>query len=161
METLLAPDATRNFFCSTKNYMSKQGPAPFDVMNLFPGRDKRDVSELLAEHFNAVSNEFTPLDPTTDIPTTYSQEIPTLQMHEVAIRLKKFKKSKSVVKGDIFPELVTKHADLLAIPLTSIYNEITCTSEWPSIWKEEFVTIIPKTRTPTEIGQLRILGRFS
>ena len=39
--------------------------------------------------------------------------------------------------------------------MTSIYNEITRTSEWPTIWKEEFVTIIPKTRTPTEIGQLR------
>ena len=60
-----------------------------------------------------------------------------------------------MVKGDIFPELVTKYADLLAVPLTAIYNDISETKIWPKIWKNESVTIIPKTRTPTEIGQLR------
>ena len=60
-----------------------------------------------------------------------------------------------MIRGDIFPGLVTRYANLLAIPLTSIYNEITLTKEWPTIWKNKSVTIIPKTRTPTEIGQLR------
>ena len=60
-----------------------------------------------------------------------------------------------MVRGDIFPDLVTKYANLLAIPLTSIYSEIMDTKEWPTIWKNESVTIIPKTRTPTEMGQLR------
>ena len=153
-ETLLAADASRNFFRSTKNYMSKQRPTPFDVMDLFPGRTEQDVSELLADHFNSVSNEFSPLQ-RNEIPTMYSADIPALRVHEVAIRLKKFKKPKSLVKGDIFPELVTRYADLLAVPLTSIYNEITNTAFWSKIWKEEFVTIIPKTRTPADIGQLR------
>ena len=60
-----------------------------------------------------------------------------------------------MVRGDIFPDLVTKYADFLAIPLTAIYNDISRTQLWPSVWKEESVTIIPKTRSPTEIGQLR------
>ena len=64
------------------------------------------------------------------------------------------KKPKSMVRGDIFPDLVTEFADLLAIPLTSIYNEISTTTT-TKIWKKESVTIIPKTRTPTEVGQLR------
>ena len=154
-EILLAEDATRNFFRHTKNYMSKQRPPPFDVMDLFPGKNEHEVSELLAAHFNAISDEFRPIDPVFDIPTTYSKRIPVLEVHEVAIRLRKFRKPKSMVKGDIFPDLVTQFADLLAVPLTSIYNEISETLTWPKIWKEEFVTVIPKTRTPTEIGQLR------
>ena len=60
-----------------------------------------------------------------------------------------------MVRGDLFPDLVTRYADLLAVPLTSIYNEITTTSTWPAVWKEESVTIIPKTRSPTEVGELR------
>ena len=40
-----------------------------------------------------------------------------------------------MVRGDIFPDLVTKFADLLAVPLTSIYNEITATKIGPEIWK--------------------------
>ena len=48
-----------------------------------------------------------------------------------------------------------KFATLLAIPLTDIYNEITKTAVWPKIWKQEFVTVIPKCWTPTELGDLR------
>ena len=70
------------------------------------------------------------------------------------MRLRKFKKPKSVVRGDLFPELVTTYADFLAVPLTSIYNEISETNVWPEVWKREAVTIIPKTRVPEEIGQL-------
>ena len=60
-----------------------------------------------------------------------------------------------MARGDIFPDLVTQFADFLAVPLTAIHNEISRTLQWPKIWKEEFVTVIPKTRTPSEIGQLR------
>ena len=152
---LLSEDGDRNFFKNTKNYMSKERPRPFDVMDLFPGRSEADVAELLAEHFNQISGEFLPLDPSRDIPRTYSSPIPNLSVQEVAKRLKIFKKPKSVVRGDLFPDLVTQFSNLLAIPLTSIYNEISRTFAWPTIWKEEFVTIIPKTRAPTDIGQLR------
>ena len=94
-ETLLAPDAARNFFRSTKNHMSKQRPAPFDVRNMFPGKNERDVSKLLAKHFNTISNEFKPLN-TNDIPTTYSKPMPLLLVHEVAARLRRFKNPKSL-----------------------------------------------------------------
>ena len=113
---LLGADGARDFFKQTKNYMSKQRPAPFDPMDLFPGRSEQEVADLLAEHFNAISMEFTPLDSNNDIPTTFSKSLPTLHPYEVAIRLKKFKKPKSMVRGDIFPNLVTKCADLLAVP---------------------------------------------
>ena len=154
-EALLADDSQRNFFRNTKNYMSKQRPVPFEVMDLFPGHEENEVAEILAAHFNEISNEFSPIDPTRDIPRTFSSPLPLLQVRDVAKRLRSFRKPKSVVKGDIFPELVTKYSDLSAVPLTSIYNEISRTFAWPSIWKEEFVTIIPKTRTPTELGHLR------
>ena len=151
---LLENDGGRNFFKNTKNYMSKERPKPFDVSEMFPGRSEREVAELLAAHFNAISSEFEPLA-AGDLPSTYDQPVPILQTYEVAIRLKKFKKPKSVVRGDIFPEIVTKYADFLAIPLTSIYNSISTSYKWPTVWKEESVTVIPKCRTPSEIGQLR------
>ena len=152
---LLAKDGDRVFYKQTKNYLSKQRPKPFDLLDMFPGQTEADVAEKLAGHFNTISNEFTPLDPTKDIPITGSKPLKTLEPYEVAARLKRFKKPKSMVRGDIFPELVTKYADFLAVPLTAIYNDISSTKQWPRIWKEESVTIIPKTRNPTEIGQLR------
>ena len=49
-----------------------------------------------------------------------------------------------MVKGDIFPALFTRYGDLLAVPLCSIYNEITWMRIWPVLWKQEFVMSIPK-----------------
>ena len=121
---------------------------------LFPGKSEAEVSELLAGHFNAISSEFSPLEP-RDIPTTYPQTIKRFERHEVAGRLRRFRKPKSMVTGDLFPSLVTKYADILAIPLTEIYNEISRSQIWPVKWKEEAVTVIPKTRVPMDIGQLR------
>ena len=60
-----------------------------------------------------------------------------------------------MVCGDIFPVLFDKYATLLAIPLTEIYNEITKSQVWPVIWKQEFVTVIPKCRNPESMGDLR------
>ena len=152
---LLSDDGDRVFFKQTKNYLSKQRPKPFDVLDMFPGQTEQEVADLLADHFNAVSNEFKPLDHNNDIPKAPSKPIEMLSPHEVATRLKKFKKPKSMVRGDLFPDLVSKYADLLAIPLTAVYNDITETGIWPRIWKNESVTIIPKTRTPTDTSQLR------
>ena len=60
-----------------------------------------------------------------------------------------------MVEGDIFPALVSKYADLLAIPLCSVFNSITTTRVWPSIWKQEYVTAIPKKSVPESADDLR------
>ena len=89
---LLSEDGGRNFFKQTKNYLSKQRPKAFDVMDMFPGRSEVEVANLLADHFNKISREFQPLQP-NEIPLTYSKPIPILMPHEVALRLKKFIKT--------------------------------------------------------------------
>ena len=60
-----------------------------------------------------------------------------------------------MVMTDVFPALLAKYPDLFAIPLTSIYNEITRTRIWPSVWKQEFVTPIPKKTLPQSANDLR------
>ena len=130
---LLANDGDRCFFKNIKSYMTKEKPKPFDVSSLFPGKTDNEVAEMLAEHFNSISREFVPREP-GNIPITYPQSIPKLLPHEVSTRLKRFKKQKSMVAGDLFPSLVTKYADLLAIPLTVVYNEITRSKVWPRTW---------------------------
>ena len=90
-----------------------------------------------------------------DIPQTHHRALPVLEPYQVEGRIRAFKKPKSMVKGDIFPVLFDKYATLLAIPLTDIYNAITSAHVWPTIWKQEFVTVIPKCRNPEGLGDLR------
>ena len=50
---------------------------------------------------------------------------------------------------------MTEFADLLALPLSDIYNTITETFQWPLVWKVEIVTVIPKCGSPDSFDQLR------
>ena len=81
--------------------------------------------------------------------------MPQLQTHHVATRIRKMRKPKSMVKGDVFPKLMTDLSDFFAIPLTDIYNTITDTKVWPVCWKLEYVTVIPKKNNPEMIVDLR------
>ena len=112
------------------------------------------IAETLATYFTEVSNEFEPLSP-DQIPITHKAALPYLSKHDISSRIKYFRKPKSMVKGDIFPSLMTKYCDFFAIPLQFIYNEITYSKIWPLCWKREFVTVIPKTTNPADIGGLR------
>ena len=98
-----------------------------------------------------ISQEFEALEP-RDIPLTYLKNLPLIEPWQLAARIKKFKKPKSMVKGNIFPALMTLYCDRLALPLSDVYNEITVTYVWPSIWKRESVTVIPKVGHPSSFG---------
>ena len=152
---LLASDANRNFYKYVKNFGEAERPKMFDVRELVgEGKTDEEIAEELAEYFNRISKEFEPLGP-GDIPCTRDKDLPVLQEYEVATRIRKFRKPKSTVPGDIFPQLVTQFADFLAIPLTSIYNCITDTRRWSKCWKNEFVTVIPKKSCPESLSDLR------
>ena len=112
------------------------------------------MAEILAEHFNSISSEFEPLEP-YQIPRAVWKDLPRLEPFQVAGRIRVFRKPKSMVKGDIFPALLAKFGDLLAIPLCSKYNEITRSRVWPRDWKQEFFTTIPKKTNPESVNDLR------
>ena len=47
------------------------------------------------------------------------------------------------------------YADILARPITKIFNMITTTKGWPAHWKVEHVTIIPKRKDPQTPSECR------
>ena len=62
------------------------------------------------------------------------------------------------MRGDVFPDLIDSNCNILALPLTFIYNLIIQTGSWPAGWKEENVVIIPKTKSPDSLSQCRNLS---
>ena len=154
-EELLQEDAGRNFYRNVRNFGKAERPKLFDVRDLMPdGQSDEDTANTLADYFNRVSCEFDPLGP-GQVPCTRHKDLPVLHEYEVAARIRRFRKPRSTVPGDIFPKLVTMFADFLAIPLANIFNCITFTREWPICWKKEYVTIIPKKANPTSLSDLR------
>ena len=60
-----------------------------------------------------------------------------------------------MVDGDILPSMVNKVANSIACPLASIYNSISTMHIWPSSWKVETVTPIPKKAMPQSADDVR------
>ena len=151
---ILAEDANTNFFKHVCNFSRLEKPKMFQLKDLLPDKSDNEAAKCLADYSSCVSSKFDPLKP-EEIPTTFNKSFPTLQCWEAAKKIKHFRKPKSMVPGDVFPKLVTKLSDFFAIPLTMIYNQITQSKVWPTCWKREFVTVIPKKSSPECLGDTR------
>ena len=56
---------------------------------------------------------------------------------------------------DLWPEMVTDLASTLAVPLTEIFNTAMEECVWPSVWKVETVSVIPKAMDPEHLVETR------
>ena len=151
---MTGPDASKNFFKHVKAYSCKEKPKSFEITVLFPGESDGQVAEKLADHFTSIGSGQTGLAG-KQIPTSYSKPRPRLDPLAVMNKLKKMRKAKSTVKGDIFPCLISRASGALAFPLTDIYNAISRGGDWPRAWKVEYVTPIPKKTAPETINDVR------
>ena len=154
VEMLTSKGGNRTPYTAIKNLRSHDKPKLWDVRSLQPEMSDKELAEDMAEFFNKISDEFRPLH-TSDIPESYASTMPRIEEYEVSARLKNTRKPKTITKGDLFPSLVERSCDFLAIPLTQIYNSIITRREWPRQWKEEIVTVIPKTGNASSYEECR------
>ena len=74
---------------------------------------------------------------------------------QIEERLRACKKPKGLLRGDLFPDLVSTYATHLSAPLEKIFNCSLRTETWPDLWKIEYVTAIPKNSSPSSFNELR------
>ena len=103
----------------------------------------------------AVSNEYSPVN--NDQLPCYLPALPPPQVteYDVYLRLAKSKKTKSTLPIDIPDKLRRECSPHLAAPLSTIINDSLNKSLYPSLWKHEWVTPVPKITNPKEISDLR------
>ena len=136
---------------AVKLLQTEEAPNPWSISSLFPGDSDDVIADKAAAFFNKISNEFQPVEPPDKF--DYSDAAPSREA--IVKKIKDMKKPSSKVKGDIDRRLVIKHAPLLAVPLEKIYRSVFREIAWPSSWKNETVTLIPKTKAPESLSQLR------
>ena len=144
----------RHFYAHVQSILSENEPARWNVRSLDTSKSDNELAESLATFFNNISSEYNPLDQAS-IPKTFSYPLPILSVADVAMALKKAKKKTSGVPGDISGHLYGLFPDLLAVPVTHIFNKIPETFSWPKSWKTEHVTVIPKSPSPTTYNECR------
>ena len=117
--------------------------------------NNKQWAEKIAKHFASISNEYDPVD-LTELPSYLpAPPPPQVEEHDVYLRLNRLKKTKSTLPIDIPDKLRQECAAHLAGPLTVIMNNCLTQSEYPELWKQEWVTPAPKITNPVEIRDLR------
>jgi hypothetical protein len=123
-------------------------------------------SEIIAEHFSRISQEYSPLD-LCNLPPNVQMYLsnpdqslaPKLNTQEVHSRIMKAKKPNGLVPGDLPKKLVQYCAAALAVPVTMIFNQITKSAHYPTQWKIEHQIALPKIFPPENEDDLRNIAK--
>ena len=142
------------FFQHVKCLTCKNAGSKWNPKQMFPGLDSEQTADRLVTFFNAISSQYEPLN-STDIPTTLERELPAVTTTQVEEKLKKAKKPSSMVPGDVPAVLYSKFPASLSPIIAHVFNFITTHKKWPSLWKIEYVAIIPKTPDPQDPSECR------
>ena len=70
-------------------------------------------------------------------------------------KIKQMKSGKATIKGDIPVKLIKMFGYQLSFPLSNIFVRCCKAGEYPSIWKTETVTPVPKQYPPEQLKHLR------
>ena len=143
------------FYNAVKKLKDREDKLKWDIKSMFPTLNEHQIGEKVVDYYNAISEEFVPLKEESFVATT--NDI-VLERHEVSKRIKEAKKPRSRVDGDIFIEHLGEYSDLLAIPITEIYNTVLNTQIWPASWKVETVVVIPKKACSASLSECRNLS---
>ena len=116
----------------------------------------QEQAEKIAEQFSSIQNEYKPLKKEDiSIPNFEEKDVPKFHPSQVWFALSRVPTNKATVPGD-FPSKLIKHfAAYLADPLTEILNTSIRRGEYPTIYKFEVSTPVPKVYPTQTLSQLR------
>ena len=139
--------------------MSQIDPSKEDKVQVQELMDlpSENQAELIADGFSEISNLYQPLK-TEDIQmpnSANSKPAPLFEPYQIYEKIRKMKKKASTVMGDIPWKIIAEFSVEFATPLSNIYNSSTLAGIWPSLWKHEFVTPVPKIYPPVSTDDLR------
>ena len=128
-----------------------------------------DSIERIANHFAKISQEFPPLCETL-LPDTVkekvsqifsAQDLPEITEHNMYKAIRKSKKPKSQVPGDLPRRLIQEFGPELAAPAAKILRNIVQTGQWPRQWRVEYGIPLKKEDNPKTEDDLRIISLTS
>ena len=85
------------------------------------------------------------------------KDIPIISDHAVYEVIRKSKKPRSSVPGDLPRRLVQEFGPELTTPAAKIYRNIAKSGHWPKPWRLEYGTPLQKVKNPVSEENLRII----
>ena len=145
------------------------GDDSFDLLSHLEDNLTNEQSrEKIANHFAKISQEYTPLDMKLlsknvqeKIKSAEISKLPHISDYQVYEKIRKSKKPRSSVPGDLPRRLVQEFGPELAAPAGLIFRNIVQSGHWPQPWRVEYGTPLKKQDNPVSEDQLRIISLTS
>ena len=116
----------------------------------------KEQAEKIAENFAEIPNQYSQLKKEDIFVEVFDEkQIPQFKEVQVWDLLTKLNSNKSTVQGDLPAKLYKEFASLISEPLTNVFNASLKQGEYPSIYKYEVSTRVPKKYPVETVGQLR------
>ena len=142
----------RSFYAAAKSLSAPVPSNKWQVSDLFPGQEAAKVGSEVLKFYSSISTD--PIRPPFPVDRC-DGGMGHFSTDRVSELLRKAKKTDSRVDGDPLAHLVRLHPEAFAQPVARIYNEINNSGKWPSKWKTEHLTIIPKNPNPSDLSECR------
>ena len=116
----------------------------------------QEQAEMIADKLSAISNSYKGVEMTDILIPPFSfQDIPQIPIQKVKEYISKIKAKKSTPLGDIPPKIIKEFSDYLCVPIRDIINSSLRLGTWPSCYKREIITPIPKEYPVLQVDMLR------
>ena len=125
----------------------------------------KESVERFADYFSKISQEYLPLDINRLSESVRNKlqapvnirEIPKIEAYQVWETMKKRRKTKSSVPGELPARLRHEFGPELAEPAAIIFNQIASTGIWPDHWKEGSAIPLKKVPDPKDEAETRLI----
>ena len=151
---LIQGNAGKSFYAATKKLAEPGGGQKWNVTDLFSNKNPAHVCGEVLAYFGGIGGT---TEVTVEAPVISGRTggLPMFTEEIVSEMLRKSKKTQSQVNGDPLPQLLRQFPRAFAKPVSAIYNKINDTVKWPTKWKTEYLTIIPKVPNPSDLSECR------
>ena len=142
----------RSFYAATKRLAKAAVVPQWSVKDLFVGKESEEICHEVLEYFGNIASD--PSPPMADVPRC-AGGLQDFTVQRTEALLKAAKKTDSRVEGDPLPHLVRCHPSAFAVPIAAVFNRVNMTGTWPTKWKTEHLTVIPKNPNPSDLSECR------
>ena len=150
----LLEDPGKSYYRAVKRLGTAGTQKDWGIMDLYQGKEVVDAGKEVLDYFSGVGGDEEP-SPTPPIEPVNTAGLGHFDETRVTCLLRSHKKVKSRVDGDPLPHLVSKYPELFAKHVAAIFNAINNTGKWPTAWKREHITVIPKKPRPGSLSDCR------
>ena len=138
----------------SKNGGQRETHQPLKVPE-FEDLNNSEQANRLADRIEKITKDYSIIDVESHMSTYSGGTIISLTYQEVVSSIKSANIPRGLHPCDPPRQIIKRFAELFAAPLTIIYNRCIRTSVWPSAWKTELTTMIPKKKVLDSAKDLR------